>query len=112
MKIATNRCRSHVQSLSPFQCHGSLYAKHERSVDGSTMYVVYSYGPHWPLFVFHEGVWYENSERYSPTTSKHRSLSHPHCDTVPVTSRDLQRFVIHGLDFLPGVQPLLEVAAG
>lgn len=35
-------------------------------------YVVYSYGGHWPMFVWDER-WFEISERYSATTSRHQN---------------------------------------
>ena len=38
-------------------------------------YVVYSYGHHFPLFVYVNKArqWYGNSEKYSSTTSKHKT---------------------------------------
>jgi hypothetical protein len=45
--------------------------------------VVYSYGDHWPLFMWNDTLqlWFENTERYSTTTSKHRTFTHPHRET-------------------------------
>lgn len=43
---------------------GSLY------IEGP---VLYSYGPHWPLALRKDGFVYVNADRYSVTTSKHRS---------------------------------------
>lgn len=39
-------------------------------------YVVYSYGPHWPLAAFHAptGTWFVNEDKYSRTTSRHLSV--------------------------------------
>lgn len=110
-KISTRSCRSSVQNCREFQCHGSLYAKWVTANDGTRMYVVYSYGEHWPLFVCHEGVWLENEDRYSVTTSKHRSVSHPHCGTVPVSCKRLIQFVRFGMSDHPMVAPLVAVSA-
>lgn len=110
-KISTRVCRTSVQSCREFQCHGSLYAKWETAADGTRMYVVYSYGDHWPLFVCHDGVWYENSDRYSVTTSKHRSQSHPHCDTMLVPCDLLKKYVRYGSDYQPEVARLVAVSA-
>ena len=43
-------------------------------------YVVYSYGSHWPMFIYDEiqRRWFENEDSRSVTTSKHRSQCHPH----------------------------------
>lgn len=42
-------------------------------------YVVYSYGLHFPLFVWnaYDHQWYKNSDKYSVTTSKHSNQLHP-----------------------------------
>ena len=42
-------------------------------------YVVYSYGHHFPLWVYdrEKSQWYENKDKYSVTTSKHKSQSRP-----------------------------------
>lgn len=71
MKTSNRNCRALVQSLTPFQAN-NLFAVKEKG-----LYVVYSYGRHWPLFIRHDGVWYGNSDRYSRTTSRHESQSNP-----------------------------------
>ena len=39
-----------------------------------SLYVVYSYGAHWPLYVYLKASaqWFGNQDRYSVTTSQHR----------------------------------------
>lgn len=59
--------------------------------EGSAMrYVVYSYGDHWPLFVWDDASqrWYGNSDRHSVTTSKHRTYAHPRLATGDTTNSD------------------------
>ena len=60
-----------------------------------TTYVVYSYGEHWPLFVYDKrsGEWLENSDKYSPTTSKHRTQAHPRGDTKLVSFNEIVKFI-------------------
>ena len=55
-------------------------------------YVVYSYRYTWPLFVFDDlaQVWYENVDKASRTTSKHRTQLHPLCDTIPLGVEDMK----------------------
>ena len=55
------------------------------------VYAVFSYGHHWPLFAFVDGIWFENQEKYSPTTSKHRGQLHPLEDTEKVTLQEIRR---------------------
>lgn len=70
----TNKgCRPHVQATREFDGH-QLYARWEKP----NVYVVYSYGVHWPLFANIDGQWYSNSDRYGNATSKQRGQAHPY----------------------------------
>lgn len=42
-------------------------------------YVVFSYGEHYPLYVFDRGqnLWYRNMDKYSATTSQHSGYAFP-----------------------------------
>jgi hypothetical protein len=40
-----------------------------------------------------EQQWYENSTRYSSTTSRHRSACHPHCDTIQKPTEWMQDLI-------------------
>ena len=42
-------------------------------------YVVYSYGYHFPMYVYKRGIWYENSDKYSVSTSKQQTQLRPYC---------------------------------
>jgi hypothetical protein len=80
--------RPYVQRKLPFKNNnGQLYAEWvglNGIENGDARYVVYSYDTHWPLFVYVSKVdtWFENKDKFSPTTSKHRTQTHPHCSTV------------------------------
>ena len=85
MKIANRDAREMVQKEHPFEGN-NLFAQFH--TDGDVMwYAVYSYGTHWPLFIKAEGVWFENEDKYSPTTSKHKSQCHPHTTTFPLSTQ-------------------------
>jgi hypothetical protein len=72
MKIATNKAPEKISRLVPFKCHGSMYATKKPS----GLYVVYSYGEHFPIAVHHPSTgWVINGDKYSPTTSKHQSIA-------------------------------------
>jgi hypothetical protein len=59
------------------------------------IYVVYSYGKHWPLFAYEptQDAWYENDDNHSKTTSRHRSVSHPQCNTDLLSLTELQDLI-------------------
>ena len=82
-KVANGKCREYVRNRKEFNGN-NLYARmHYVSETGENLYVVYSYGDHYPLFIYHYATdtWFENEDRYSVTTSKHRSQAHP----LPIT---------------------------
>jgi len=83
-RVTLKQVRNVVQQRQPFTTStDNLWAtSYHDGVD--VRYVVYSYTADWPLFVYAEanGQWFENADRYSITTSKHRSKSHPLCDTI------------------------------
>lgn len=87
MKTSNKNSRQFVQALKDFKAN-NLFGVSE---NGS--YVVYSYGRHFPLFAFVNGQWYENKDRYSVTTSKHRTQSHPLVDCVPVSTNELKSII-------------------
>jgi hypothetical protein len=78
-KVSGWKARPLVQAKEDFTNHnGQLYGNWEGS-----LYVVYSYGVHWPLFIYDakDQTWFENEDKYGPTTSKHRTQTHPHTET-------------------------------
>lgn len=102
-QIANSRARALVQRRMPFDgsnTYGRIYPPNEHCLN--TRYVVYSYGEHFPLFVAETGEdgrtdWYENADRYSPTTSKHRSQLHPHAQTMPMTTEKMKTLARYGI---------------
>lgn len=73
IRINNRDARRHVTSLTPFM-GSNLF-----SVAYDDLYVVYSYGPHFPIYI-HSGIsrcWYANRDKWSLTTSRHQSLTRP-----------------------------------
>ena len=96
MKIANKSARSMVQNLRPFE-GSNLFARWE-SNDKEEWYVVYSYDTHYPMFINANKTWFENEDKYSPTTSKHRSQTHPHHSTVLLSTEWMQRLARGGFN--------------
>jgi hypothetical protein len=86
-RTSNSKCREFVQLREPFQA-SSLFAEERNGV-----YAVYSYGYHFPIFVYCEGNWYANSGRYSVSTSKHRSQAHPLENCIPLTTKELKELI-------------------
>jgi hypothetical protein len=53
------------------------------------IYVVYSYGLHWPLWVHDGARWLENTDTYSRATSRHKNQSRPSEDTLKRNTEQL-----------------------
>lgn len=85
IRTANNNCRQYVMSLTLFK--GSNLFSEIRG----RLYIVYSYGKHWPLFVHdgRTGIWYENNERFSRSTGRHHSQAHPRTPTQYKSCDDL-----------------------
>lgn len=104
MKIANKDARKFVQQQHPFE-GSNLYAtfrtKKGKDAEGNdthtgSWYAVYSYGDHWPLFVYANDTWFENEDKYGMTTSKHRTQTHPHCPTVLLSTAWMIRLARDG----------------
>lgn len=111
--IANRDARKYVQKRTPFNGspnpdhvfanelnprRSALYAGWISTPDGQEMYVVCSYGDHWPLFIYCRDVdmWFENSDKYGNTTSRHHSTAHPHCETTLLDCSNMVKLMLHG----------------
>ena len=69
-------CRTFVERRVPF--HTSNKQLFGYWCD-SGVYACFSYGQHWPLFIYEPTTnkWFANEDKYGTTTSKHYSKAHP-----------------------------------
>ena len=58
-----------------------------------SIYVVYSYGYHYPMFIYEHGQWYENGDRYSVTTERQKRVLRPVKDTIKVSTRAMKQIL-------------------
>ena len=93
-RIANRDCRSYVERRDEFKAN-NIFAKWHGKV-----YVVYSYGEHYPMFLYiadkkPDGGWYENSDKYSRSTSKHHSQARPFraVPIQPASTQDLKNLM-------------------
>jgi hypothetical protein len=71
------RCRSLVQAKKPF--YGSNLFAEWRDEKNGRVYTVYSYGYHFPMYVWteHDQRWFANRDKYSVSTTRPQSLARP-----------------------------------
>jgi hypothetical protein len=107
-RIANREARTYVRNREVFKNNGgTLWGEwYEQGIEETgdivRRYCVYSYRYSWPLFVAEESEdgtvhWYENIDRYSVTTSKHKGQAHPYFPTVPMTVNAMKRIVREGI---------------
>ena len=93
MRTSNAKARAFVEQREDFQGN-HLYG--EKIGKG---YVVFSYGRHWPLFIFNGQQWFENAGHYSQTTSKHKGQTSP-SETTTKLSADAMRDLAINLEVL------------
>jgi len=73
MKTANTNARQYVDKLEIFEGSNTF------SVDEYDLYIVYSYGHHFPMYIYdkQDKLWIGNKDKYSRTTSKHQSQCEP-----------------------------------
>ena len=74
------------------------YGRHLFSAQYHGTYAVYSFGTHYPLFVFDEttGEWYRNKDKYSKTTTRHAWRFSPGCIAREMDTDTLKQIIHHG----------------
>lgn len=98
-KVANGKCREYVRNRKQFMGNNLFGVVCHNSVTNESMYVVFSYGGHFPLFIYHypTETWFENEDRYSVTTSKHRSQAHPLVPVKKASTNFMQSLIYRGI---------------
>ena len=76
MKTSNKNARELVEKRETFKGSNTFSSIHTRTK--GNIYAVYSYGYHFPMYIFKAGKWYANSDKYSVSTSKHQTQLRPH----------------------------------
>ena len=104
-RVANKNCRNFVAARVPF-IGSNMYSERRTASNGhSDIYVVYSYGVHWPLYIAEvpedacgEITWYENVERFSQSTTRHASQARPYyVNFMPMTAGAMRRIAVDGI---------------
>lgn len=97
-KVSNCNARQSVQSREEFD-GANTFARMVAVSDVEAYYAVYSCGQHFPLFAYSYilGEWFGNGDKYSQTTSKHRSQLHPSMPMHEVGTRFIKTMLTDGL---------------
>ena len=103
MKISNKSSRSYVENRKVFTA-SNIFSEYGAD---PTRYIVYSYGLHWPLFIYDEGVWYENVEKASQTTSRHATQCRPRgVNITPMDRNSMVMIACRGIEGLAAYGPV------
>lgn len=93
IRTTVERCRQFVQNRQPFTTSNKNLYGYWLDRGGEKVYVVWSYGSHWPLHVFARDRWFSNEDKYGVTTSKHYGKSHPLGNATKLSLHGIKRLV-------------------
>lgn len=88
-KVSNRQARELVINKQEFINHnGTMYGTHDLAAN---TYTVYSYGDHFPMYVFDytAELWVGNVDKYSSTTSRHQSAARPPSVALWVNTQEL-----------------------
>jgi hypothetical protein len=91
-RVANKNARPCVQNREAFQ-GSNIFAEWRGDDTFDARYIVYSYGKHFPMYIWTDGKWYGNSDKYSRTTSKHQGQAHPPVAGSEIEWRDTDAMV-------------------
>ena len=94
IKTTNAKSSQFVEEKIPFKAN-NIFA--EKTSDG--MYIVYSYGYHFPMYAFVDGEWLENSDKYSVSTSKQQTQARPSYKTVKMSTELLKKCIRFNMVF-------------
>jgi hypothetical protein len=76
-KIANKNCRSYVEDRMAFDGSNMWGTWHKSTLTESTdkHYVVYSWGHHFPIYIYDDNTWqwFGNKDKISQSTTRHQS---------------------------------------
>lgn len=109
LRIANSGCGAQVGRRMPFTANNIfavVVAGDESEGQFTDRYIVYSYGEHFPMYIWEGmrdgsmGTWYRNTDKWGVTTSKHQSQAYPHGvqpdSMVPMDTRRMICITMHG----------------
>ena len=78
--VPLREVRDHVAQRKEFKGNNIFARKLGGAFDrkGEQIYAVFSYRYDWPLLIHAAGLWFENQDRFSRTTSKHHAYAKPY----------------------------------
>ena len=83
MRTTNNKMSTPIHNLDEFKA-SNVFAEWKKEpehfLNPKKKYIVYSYGYHYPMYIYIDQMWIGNSTKYSTSTSRHMTQAYPgHC---------------------------------
>ena len=99
MRVSNNKARQYVEKLEEFQGSNTFGKWHSWGEGASKLFVVYSYGHHFPMYVYDQvsNMWIGNKDKFSQSTTRHQSQLRPSSIGLWVDTDDMQSIARDGI---------------
>tara|TARA_R100000808_G_scaffold23024_1_gene50580 strand:+ start:1365 stop:1658 length:294 start_codon:yes stop_codon:yes gene_type:complete len=88
-RTSNNKCNELVNNKIEFKAN-NIFSEH---IKKDKLYIVYSYGFHFPIYIKYKNTWFENSDKYSVSTSKHQSQARPNAKTKLLNTNQMKQLI-------------------
>lgn len=105
MRVSNNKARDYVNGFKEFRGSNTFAEwRFNGSVDDQgnheqrKVYVVYSYGSHFPMYIYDkvQDKWLGNKDKYSSSTTRHQSLLRPSSVGLWLNTDEMKDIIWHG----------------
>ena len=97
MRVSNNKARDYVEKLEEFQGSNTFGKWHSWGESAKKLFVVYSYGHHFPMYVYddQENKWIGNKDKYSRSTTRHQSQLRPSSVGLWLDTDEIKEVIIN-----------------
>lgn len=94
-----DECVALARKKEPFEFNNVMGLARMNHIDKPPTYTVYSYGLHYPMYVYdYEACqWYGNADKSTQTTQRHKTRFEPYSVSQWVNTDTLKRISIFGI---------------
>ena len=92
MRYTNAECREQARRKNYFKNNNdTIYGEWTGNSKDGEVYTVFSYGSHFPMFIWTADRWFENEDGYSATTARHKNQVRPCHDTTLLSTSVMQK---------------------
>ena len=89
IRTSNIKCSEYVNNKIEFKSN-NIFSEH---IKKDKLYIVYSYGHHFPMYIKYKNTWYENSDKFSVSTSKQQNQARPNAKTKLLSTNKMKELI-------------------